>query len=171
MARQKNSLFPGIALIVVGLWLVSRRVLDWTPEWEYIYPVAMILIGGFLIWETFIRNRSKALFWGVVLLGLGAFFFLRNYDFIPYFYSDEYWPIFLIALCLGFFALFVMNPKDWGVLIPALILLFFGIGYGLRNLDGRFRGFERIVETYWPALLILIGLGVVLRGLPNKQDS
>ena len=170
MSERKASLVPGVLLIVIGTWIFLQRFFHLSFYWFRVYPVLLVLFGGFLIYHTFARRRSGGLFCGVVLLILGAFFFLRNFDFIPYFYADEYWPLFLVASGLGFVALFMFDPKEWGVLIPAGFLLFFGVGFSMRTFHGYFWGWDRFVETYWPAVLILIGAAVLVRGfLPKKK--
>jgi len=171
MVEKKGSLVPGILLIVIGLWFFARRFLYFTPHWIRIYPVLFILFGIFLFFETFRRQHSGALFWGVVFLFLGGFFSLRNFGIIPYFYADEYWPIFLLAVGVGFVGLFAFRPRDWGVLIPAFLFLFFGVGFSLHTFPGYFWGWERFLENYWPIILILVGLGVFVSGLQGRKKK
>lgn len=171
MVEKKGSLIPGILFIVIGLWLFARRFFFFTPYWIRIYPIILIFFAVLLFIETSRRNHSGSLFWGVVLLSVGGFFFLRNFAIIPYFYADEYWPIFLLSLGMGFIALFVLNPRDWGIIIPAGLFLFFGIGFSLHTFHTYFWGWERFIENYWPMILILIGLGVLIRGFLPPQKK
>jgi len=164
MGEKKRSLFPGVFLIAIGLWLLVRRFVCFQPFQFRIYPILFILFALFLFVETFRRNHSGAFFWGIVLFFIGGFYFLRNFEIIHYFYADEYWPIFLLAPGVGFIALFIRRPKEWGVLIPGGLLLFFGLGALLRTFHGYLWGMENFIEAYWPVVLILIGLGVFLSG-------
>ena len=165
MADSKRSIVPGVLLIMIGLWFLTREYFYDTSYWEKSYPIILILFAAFLIWDAIRRNHSSALFWGVVLISLGTFFLARNYNLIPYFYSDEYWPIFLLAMGFGFVSLFVFQPRDWGVLIPAAIFLFFGFGFSFENFRGYFWDYEHFVENYWPIIIIFIGIGVILSGI------
>jgi hypothetical protein len=123
----------------------------------------------FLIIETFRRHHPNSLFWGVIIFIVGLFFFFRNFGIIDYFYADEYWPIFLLAVGCGFLALFLFNPKDWGLIIPASIFLFLGVGFSSRTFLGVFWGWERFIEKYWPVILVVIGLSVLVHGF-HKND-
>lgn len=171
MIEKKASLVPGILLIAVGLWLFVNRINVLSYYSFRIYPILMILFAVFLFEEAVRRRHSGALFWGVVVFLVGGFFLLRNFEIIPHFYAEEYWPIFLIAMGFGFITKFVFNPKDWGVLIPGGLFLFFGIGFSMRTLSGYFWRWEYIVEDYWPVILIVIGAAVLLSGLRKKPKE
>ncbi len=171
MTEKKGSLLPGIVFIIVGLWLFARRFHFFSPHSYRIYPILLICFALFLFFETIRRRHSGALFWGVVMLVVGGFYFLRNFEIIPHFYIDEYWPIFLLALGLGFITLFIYHPRDWGVLIPGVLFLFFGMGFSLRSIDEFFWRWEHILENYWPIILIVIGLGVFMSGLQRNPKE
>lgn len=165
MIEKRNSFIPGILFILIGLVFLAKRVFDIDFFWPRLYPILMGFIGVILIIEMARQKRSGPLFWGVILITLGSFFFARNYDIIPYFYVDEYWPVFMLALGLGFVAMFLYNPRDWGSLIPAALFLFFGLGFSMRTFHGYAWGLDRFVETYWPFILVIIGGGIVIRSL------
>ena len=172
MAERQKSLVPGVLLIIIGLWLLAHRFFYFNLHWFRVYPVVLILFAALLFVETFRRHHSGALFWGVVVFVVGVFFALRNFEIIPYYYADEYWPVFMMAMGLGFLALFVFRPGDWGVLIPAGIFLFFGTAFALRTFGLWFWGWGRFLENYWPVVLIFIGVGVLASGLgrlPKKE--
>ena len=171
MTEKRGSLIPGILFIVLGSWLFIRRFYFFKSYSYHIYPILLILFAIFLFIETIRRGHSGALFWGIVILVIGGFYFLRNFEIIPYFYIDEYWPIFLLALGMGFIALFIYHPRDWGVIIPAALFLFFGIGFSLNTFNGYFWRWEHILENYWPVILIIVGLGVLVGGLKRKPKE
>lgn len=170
MAAKKGSIIPGVLLVTIGLWIFSRN-LRYSHDLAFqVYPILLMVFALFLFIETYRRHNSNALFWGIVIFVVGGFYLLRNYDLIPYFYIEEYWPIFLVALGLGFVGLFAFNPKDWGVLIPACIFLFFGAGFSLNSLHSFPWRWERYLENYWPVILIIIGLGIFLNGFTKRQQ-
>ncbi|MBN2030072.1 hypothetical protein JW824_07475 [bacterium] len=171
MAEKKASLIPGVSLILIGLWFFLHQYFFFSSHWMRIYPFLLLFFALFLILETFRRNHSNSLFWGVVFFIIGLFFFLRNFGIIDYYYADEYWPVFLLAFGFGFLVLFLFNPKDWGVIIPASIFLFLGIGFSSRTFLGMFWGWDSFIEKYWPAVLIVIGLGILFQGFQNKKNK
>lgn len=161
MAKRKNSLVPGIILILIGLYLLANR-LDWPiPDFFEIYPFIFLLLA--IASATRIRGLGQrdGVFGTFFFLTLGLFFILRNYDFIPYIYHP--WPIWLIAAGVGCLAVFIVAPSQWGMLIPGSALLLFGGAFMLREFDIIYN-----VDRYWPVILIAIGVGILLKGL-RKQ--
>ena len=60
--------------------------------------------------------------------------------------------------------IFVQDTKEWGVLIPGILLSGIGSVYIFVKLGHLgFYMITRIVEVYWPLLLIAIGLSLLLR--------
>jgi uncharacterized membrane protein HdeD (DUF308 family) len=173
MVNKKSSILPGVILIAIGALLMTHRVVGFRLDWIRIYPILMIILGISLCIDTFRRRNCTSLFWGTVLIVVGAFFLLRNYHVLPFYFSDEYWPVFMIAGGLGFFARFVYDPAKWGFLIPAGFFLLVGVRSGLITFDLSMRGFEEWIDTYWPVLIILLGLIVLFRKrpVPPKTES
>jgi hypothetical protein len=60
LTSGRGSLAGGIAMIAVGLVLLSNTLfglpLDWLERW---WPVAFLIVGGWLVYPTFI-NRTKS---------------------------------------------------------------------------------------------------------------
>lgn len=50
---------PGIALILIGLVFLAERLLWWF-EWEYLWPVILILAGVVLVWSATTRRRDDS---------------------------------------------------------------------------------------------------------------
>jgi len=171
MAEKEKSIIPGALLILVGLFLLLHQLDLVYLRWRHLYPILMLGFSA-LFFASIIYKRDKgAIFPGMVLLVLGLFFFLRNFDFFEfgyYFYSFEYyWPIFLVAFGLGFVALYVVRQDDWGVLIPGTILLFLGTLFFLRS-AGYF--FWWRLADFWPVILIIIGLSIVFSNLRKRHQ-
>ena len=165
LQKQKSSIIPGVLLVIIGLWLFIRQFSFFQFYWDKLYPVFLVLLGLLLIAEFWWHKQSGIVFWGVIAFVVGIFYILRNFELIPYFYADEYWPIFLIAMGIGFVALFLINLKDWGILIPACLFLFFGIGFLFHTLDYSYWGWIEFLNHYWPVVFILIGIVLICNGI------
>ena len=168
MKNSIRSLMPGIILIILGSLLLVHKLEIFYFDWSKTYPILFLCIG-ILFFISFKSNKNNnVIFWGTIFLLTGLLFLLRNYELIEYYYMDEIWPIFLIILGIAFFMLFVVNPRDWGVLIPSSILLFFGIINLLRKLHY----WETLdaVKNYWPVIIIVIG-GCIILGSLKKQTK
>ncbi len=169
MADKDRSVVPGVVLIVVGAYLLLREFGVIHLRWQHVYPVLMLGVGALLIVPV-VRNRdSGPAFPATLLIVLGTFFLLRNYDILAfdyYFYSaGEYWPIFLIACGAAFVVQFLMRTDDWGPLIPGAILLFLGSAFLLRNFDLYWFDFS----DYWPVILIAIGATLIFSSLKRRK--
>lgn len=169
MSTHKHSIWPGLILIIIGALLLIHKLTPYSFGWYELYP--LILIGlGLLFFASIVHKRDKgAVFPGTIVLLLGLFFFLRNYDIIPYYYMREVWPIFLIILGIAFLAIFITKPADWGVLIPAGIFLFLGIVFLLRKFHIIYWDIWDIIADYWPVILIIIGGGIILGALKRQS--
>lgn len=168
MGDKRGSILPGIFLIVVGIWFLLDR-LEVIENYRYrIYSLTIIVLAVFLLIEAFRNSNSSALFWGVTILVIGGFFSMRNFGIIPHSCFNRFWPIFLIGMGAGFFSLFIFDPRDWGVLIPAFILIFLSIGLSIRSFS-HIR-WDFIIEKYWPIPLIVIGMGILLKGIRKTKN-
>lgn len=169
MEKKKGSLIPGILLIAAGCYFLLRRFIVSLPVWEQIYPVLILILTAFLLWETYRKNNPGTIFWAVFCLITGAFFLLRNYSIIPYLYVDEYWPVFLIAFGLAFIVKFIVHPEDWGALIPGTLLLFYGLKCLLSNFEEFYWQHDLYIDDLWPMIIIVIGIGMVVSGFLTSK--
>ena len=168
MRRTSSSLWLGILLTVVGLWMLADRLGYLRFDWYHAYPVVILLLGLIFIGRFVGAHDSGALFPAVTLTLIGVFFVLRNYGLMIYTYPDEYWALLVAILGVGFVAEFFASPTSWLLLILGLVLVFFGAAvFGDRI--GYWDGEEML--RYWPALLVLVGLVLVLRDLLGQSQK
>ncbi len=169
MAKREKSYIPGVVLIIIGTLFLFNELNIFNFRWRHLYPILM-LGGSVLFLASMLTKKEKgAIFPATVLLILGLFFLLRNFDIFSFdyyfYYVEDFWPIFLVAFGCGFIALFFVRSDDWGVLIPGGILLFLGAVFFLRNTG--FIYWQDIAD-YWPAVLIIIGVSIVVGSLRKK---
>lgn len=168
MSIRRPSILPGLILIVIGAVLLVNKLTPYSIGWDEIYPLILMILG-LVIFRTVLSHRHNkgGVFLGSLLFLLGGYFFLKNYDIIPYHYVREVWPIILMILGLSFLSVFIFYPKDWGPVIPGGILLFIGTVILLRRLDLFYLDIGEIISDYWPITLILIG-GAIIYGALKK---
>jgi len=173
MRKNYSSLIIGLVFILIGAGLLLDRLDTFRFGWTQIYPIIFLLISISSFLAAAARQKNSA-FWGGIFAVLGLFFVLRNFDVIPYYWFPEYWPIFLIALGFGFIILYIFEPRDWGVLIPGVIFLALGVLFILGTMDlleNVFENFADIMFTYWPLVLVLVGLLLILNSVRHKEVS
>ncbi len=170
MNPHKNSIWPGLILILIGALLLVHKLTPFSFGWYEIYPLILIALGVLIFGSVIGKREKKAVFFGTFLFLLGAFFLLRNYDIIPYYYLREVWPIILIILGLSFLSIFIVKPSDWGLLVPALIFLFLGVIFLLQRFHIIYWDVWDNIVYYWPVILIIIG-GAIIIGALKKQPN
>ncbi|MBI4429677.1 MAG: hypothetical protein HY562_11225 [Ignavibacteriales bacterium] len=161
--KEISVLFLGILFIVLGLALFLDRLNVVTFGSGRFVWTAVAAFGAVLIVLAFVRRNRKSLFWGNLLLFFGGCVALYHWHVIPR--GDFYiLPLFSIALGLSFFTSYLYNPGNFVILVPATIFTGFGVVFYLwwwEYIDWfDLRSFAR---TYWPLLLIALGLGMALR--------
>jgi hypothetical protein len=160
MAGKHASIGSGMLLIAFGAIFLAINLSE--ISWRQIWPL-IFFAGAALNFALFFSNRGNvgALMPATTLLVYGALFqycALTDWD-----YMSELWPTFILGPGLGFLAMYLFGKRDRGLLVPAAILIglstvfFFTFGPLYRYGD------------YWPVLLILAGLMLLLRR--QKQQA
>jgi putative Mn2+ efflux pump MntP len=165
MIHKKASLVPGLILIAIGLYFLMNKILNTTPVWYQIYPVIILVFAGFLFWEAIRTRHHGPLFWGVFLLFTGAYFLLVNYNILPDLEMAGFLPVVLISAGLAFCVRFIVNPREWGVLVPGTLLLYFGLKTAASEFYELDIDVEGLIDNFWPLILIIIGTGMIISGL------
>jgi len=169
MDTSKSSIWPGLILIIIGSILLLYKLDIFDFGWYQIYPVIMMGLG--ILFFTSIAGKSQkgAVFPGTILFLLGLFFFLRNYEIVPYDYVRHVGPVVLIIVGLAFFAVFLTKPSDWGALIPSAVLVVVGSSLLLREFHVIHWNVWDVITMYWPILLIVIGAGIIFRSFGRQR--
>lgn len=154
--RRRSAVFLivlGLVLLAFNLGLVRRPSVD---EW---WPVILVAIGAWMFIDALGGGRERsAVFPATIIGGVGLVFLINEWDLVPG-GIGELWPAFLIVVGMAFVMLYLFDEREAGVLIPAAILLAIGIVVLLANLGLIGTDPWRLVGTYWPIILIAIGLG------------
>lgn len=107
------------------------------------------------------KNQNSGSFaGGIILIIIGLFFFLGEFNFIPYdlYQSLHRWPMILVAI-----GIYYLLQKKLSTAIPLLI-----IGT-LFLMPHWFRITIENIWQYWPLMLIAIGLWIILK--PRRTPS
>ncbi len=153
----------GILLIVFGSMLLLDRLNVIYFGWGRIFWMFSGIYGAIIAVEGFTKKRQGRVFWGSLLFFAGVFYSLEAWDLI--WWMDYYWlATSSLALGLAFFMLFVFEPRSVGVLIPTL--LFGGFGVMIYLVEYEYLDWWEVrhyIRDYWPVLLILWGLIIILK--------
>lgn len=167
MKKHTSNVIIGTILIFIGLGLILKKMGYMSFGWDEIYPLVLIILGGMSI-LSIIKGDKSASFWGTFLLLSGFVTFFRNYGIIDSLWQLELWTIVVLAFGLSFIVLYLFKPQDWGILVPGAIVTFFGLIFLMDDLEVSWMTVENI-RNYWPVILIVIGIGVVISSLSKKK--
>jgi len=151
----------GLALILVGVWLLVDQ---WMPGLlpRFSWPWTIIGVGAFLLLLGLLTGAPGLAVPACIVGGIGGLLYWQN--------ATGNWDswAYVWALIPGFAGVggvlagllggeFRKGMREGGGLILISLILF--------TLFGSFFGALGMVGTYWPVLLILLGLLMLVRGL------
>jgi len=158
---KTSDIIIGIGLIILGLVFLFENFGYIEFDFEDVWPV-FVLLGGVAFWTGFIKDRKN---YGLVMPGTILIIYSLMFWYCTvegWHYMSTIWPGFLIGPGLGFFLMYFLGEKEKGLLVPATILTAVGILFLFR-----YSGILR----YWPALLIVIGIILILKSQFKSKGS
>jgi len=167
--NRSQSMWPGIVLIVIGLLLLLKQLDIFLFDWSVLWPSLVILLGIFFF-VRMPRDRG-AVFPGVLFFLSGLLFLAKNLGWYEPYIDVSIGGMLIIILGLAFVALYVVQPENWGLLIPAGLFLFFGFIIWADRVGIIDWYTRRQILRLWPILLILIGAGIVVSGFQASGHS
>ncbi len=109
--------------------------------------------------EKHTRDPLSGIFWGLILIMIGAIYFAHNQGYLP---EANWWAYIVLGLGIVFlleaFVRGVMpeyRGGAWGRVVPGLIL----------TLVGLYLIYDVAIGTWWPIILIAVGLIIILGAL------
>lgn len=177
---RRGTVIIAVVLITVGAYLLlaNLNVIPLYPI-EQMWP-AIVVFVGVLFWLGFIFGKDHdpgLAFVGTIVTLTGLFFFLFTFN-VDLFglgrvdWSDMalLWPAFPLIVGVAFVVLWAAGRfRDWGVLIPAGILLLVGLG-GFAYTLGEVAVFQNILQ-WWPLLLIFFGVIVLIQSIARSRSK
>lgn len=172
----RNKVFLGILLIVVGVFVLLNNM-NVLPDFFSIFnigfiisklwPILFLILPGIAFHISFFNGRDQnagLLVPGGILIVTGIVLFLSQ----TFSAWHILWPGFILAVAVGLFELYLFGNKEEGLLIPVTILgsislIFFSINLGI------WLGFN-ITKYFIPAILIIIGIIMIFRNRPDKNE-
>jgi hypothetical protein len=147
----------GWILIAIGLFFLLHYIL----EWEFYWVVVLITLGVVLFVHALVTRNHRGVFPGTLLLLLGLFFLLMEIGVLED-TMEDLWPLLLIILGASFVMVFIVQPREWGHLIPGGVIMVIGLLFLLWNY--RFISWHAVdnLLQWWPGMLVVIGAWLLL---------
>jgi hypothetical protein len=161
-------------LIAIGAWFLLKNLGVPLPGIGQMWP-AFVLVPGLLFLASYVFGESHdpgQAFVGTAATLLGVFFFMTTLGIggLETVDMGRLWPIYPLIGGVAFVVLWIASGlRDWGALIPGGIGLVVGlIGLGAVVTGEQVRAFNLLI-TCWPAILILVGLGLLVGYFLNRS--
>ena len=170
--KENKKPFPvlGIALLLIGFGILFDRLAIFEFTWKRTWPIMLAVIGIWMTINAIIYNQRGKIFGGSFVFLLGVMYILKNYQYITLQYNILI-PALLVIIGLSFFMLFIYEPRDWGILIPSLTFLGFGLFFTFTNLGYFFYSeIWDFLAVYWPIFLILIGVSMLFSRSDKRRN-
>ena len=176
--REPRVLVFGILLIALGLVLLLDRLDLLFVRWGSLAWIVGACFGGFFAVDGFIRKRGARIYWGSVLFFFCTYWVMAGWDVI-YHHNFYVTPVILLSFGLSFFALFASRPREYGLLIPAILLSATGtlmILWWWEYIE--WYEVRHALRTYWPLVFVIWGVALLLKrrnppaiGQPHPPDG
>ena len=169
MARRRGcNLILGLALILLGGWFLASQFFPSLNDWIYIeftWPLLIVGAGVFLLLFGLAVNAPGMAVPAVIVGGLGGLFYWQNAtgDWDSWAYAWTLIPGFVgVGVILA--GILEGRPRQGlsggGVLVVISLVLF--------SIFASFLGGPRLFGLYWPVLLVLLGLWMLVRILLRR---
>ena len=161
--RRRSNLAVGVALVLLGAWLLAVQVVPGLGQWikvEYSWPLIIVGIGFLLLIIGLLTSAFEMAVPACIVGGIGGLLYWQN--------ATGRWDSWAYAWALipGFVGVgtvlsgllggkFRRSLYDGGSLILISLVLF--------AVFGSLTGGPSLLGVYWPVLVILLGVLVVVR--------
>jgi hypothetical protein len=147
--------------IVLGISLLTNLKFEFWPFF--------ILIPGLIFELSFFNSKKKAdpglLVPGGILTVIGLLFFYQTLT--DWKYNEHLWPVFMLAVAVGLFQLYIFGSREKGLLVPVGILTGLFVIFTVGSLS-TIKDYFRYIG---PLVIIIIGIIVLLTGKSKMIPS
>lgn len=165
--RNKNYIL-GIVLIAFGIIGIISRVFNLHIFYMSTLWPLFVLIPGLCFEYAYFRTRKNPglLVPGGILTTIGLLFLFEV--FTGWRFAGKTWPIYILAVAIGLFQLYMFGGRQKALLIPISILTAVALSSIWAMTFGHaFRWFRRSLGL--PILLVLIGIIILFSGKQNSK--
>lgn len=153
----------GVICILVGIFLLVRVAANYHLELSFL-TLALVFTGAVLFYLSLVLYRRALFFFLGTYLCFGSIFNLIVASALLPLSMRELWPVevMLSGVCLVVTGVFKNHRLRSRYLFPSLLLLALGTIFLLFSLDVISISFASFFLRWWPALLVLVGVFLVV---------
>lgn len=163
--KNRRYRFPllGISLIIFGTALLLDRFGYLNFSWDRILAVCLLFYGLGSMWRVAIHGERARVFIATLTVLVGSLILLNSLNFFVQ--SPDFFLVVALGIVgISFVSIYVFDSREWVVLLVGVVFLIITMGVGASRLGIiEWHLFTEFIGRYWPAALILIGIGMLLR--------
>lgn len=152
---KRQNTFAAYLLIGIGLYFLLRKLEIPIITDFYSWPTLLIIIGIALLIHSYTSKDYQHLLSGTIILGIGIHFHgVNHYDF-----WIDHWAVYLLIVGIAFIVRAIRTKRGFltGAILIGLAILFI-FSFKLPRMFNWIYDVTGILETFWPLLLIVIGI-------------
>jgi hypothetical protein len=148
----------GLILIALGVMFILQNVFGYNMfSMEKLWPIFVLIPGLSFEFGYFTTRRNPGvLVPGGILTTIGGLFFFETYT--NWMFSEYTWPIYILAVAVGLFQLYLFGGRKKGLLIPVFILTTLSVVFMASGLMS-----AAIGSIILPVALILLGISKIVK--------
>ena len=164
----RNVWFPVLLIVTGAALLLARLHVHWIG-WPSFLWLLVAAGGGIMIYNGFAGRSRGRVFWGFIWLTAGGALILHSWDLL-WLGPGVVVSGFFLALGAGLMLAYLVERREWFVLVPAAVLLLVGCAILSTEL-GYFEPWEvaPLVNRWWPAGLVLSGAALILNSFRRGE--
>lgn len=164
-SRLLNGILAvGIFITIAGIFLLITFPAGMTLQPAVLRALITLVAGGLIIYYTFaVSRKSWMLCTGLFLFLTGILLLLIDAHIISYSIGNL-WPVVVMfgGVCILLSGVYRAHRFRPGFTVPALAIILLGILFLLFSLDIITAPLSQVVALWWPVILIIAGLGLVI---------
>ena len=170
-AQRRSNLVVGTLLLLVGGWFLALQFVPGLKDFinvDYEWPLLIIATGAvFLLFAILARAPGLAVP-AAIIAGIGGLLYYQNNtgDWDSWAYA---WTLIPGFVGIGVLLSNLLEGRFMRGLREGLSLIIFSLI--LFGFFGAFLGGPAILSTYWPVLLIILGIRIMMRGAFPRNMS
>jgi hypothetical protein len=162
----------GLLLMFLGVAFLLGSIAG-TSRLSVLVSFFFVIIGSLCaVFAISLKKRSLYLFFAAFFLLIGLFLFLSALKIIPVAFSQA-WPL------ISVFSGLALIPAGWhhhgafrsSYVVPAIAFVVLGSALMVFSLDLVSFSFRQFILNWWPLLVVLAGLILVLVSLGTKYNA
>lgn len=167
--RTRSRLTVGVILILLGIWFLALQIFPGLQAWAQVqlgWPLIIVAVGAILGLIGLLAGTPAMAIPACIVAGIGGILYWQNAtgDWTSWSFA---WALIPGFVGLGILLASVLGDRSqsassgaWLILISLTLFAFFG----------SFLGGAALFGPYWPALLILLGIILLIRPVLNRTS-